>query len=274
MRISIITVNRNNKAGLEKTLESVLSQTRPPFEYIVIDGDSTDGSVALLERNSKSLTCWRSEKDSGIYEAMNKGIKAATGDYCIFLNSGDWLLSERVLETLDPLIDGDYDVYYSDHWVSDGAKKWKCHLPKSVDVNYFAFLSISHPNAVIRRQLLVDCGYYNEKFRISSDWLFFLDAIYTKKARFKYMETTIACFFHKGISGASGAADIISREKRDGVELVFKDLAPSINELNEYRESHYGYLVRNGADHKWLGFFLRVYRFAFIRFRRTFRRAA
>ena len=249
-------------------MDSVLGQKVPPYEYIVIDGGSTDGSAELLRERSGRLAYWVSEKDAGIYQAMNKGARKATGDYCVFLNSGDWLLADDVLERLEAEIDGKHDIYYTDHWVSDGKRQWKCFLPRSLDVNYFTYLSISHPNSVIRRSLLEKAGYYKEDFKICSDWLFFLAAMYTYRASFHFMDTNIACFLNRGTSSASGAYDRIERERAEGVKIVFGDLAPAINELNGYRSSVYGYLVRNRADMRPIEFLLRACRFVFVRLRR------
>ena len=90
-KISVITINYNNCKGLQRTLRSVLSQTYPILEYIVIDGGSTDGSVEEIRKLESNIDYWVSESDKGIYHAMNKGIRKATGDYCLFLNSGDSL---------------------------------------------------------------------------------------------------------------------------------------------------------------------------------------
>jgi glycosyltransferase involved in cell wall biosynthesis len=98
LKLSIITVNYNNLEGLKKTIESVVSQTWQVFEYIVIDGGSTDGSAAYIEAQSVNIDYWVSEPDNGIYNAMNKGIKAATGEYLLFLNSGDDLTDLKALE--------------------------------------------------------------------------------------------------------------------------------------------------------------------------------
>lgn len=96
--ISIITINFNNKNGLIKTLNSVISQTCKEFEWIIIDGGSTDGSKELLENYSEHITYWVSEPDNGIYHAMNKGIRVAKGDYLQFLNSGDYLANNKTIE--------------------------------------------------------------------------------------------------------------------------------------------------------------------------------
>ena len=99
-KLSIITINLNNAEGLRKTIPSVISQTYCDFEYIVIDGGSTDGSVDVIKKYADKLSYWVSEPDAGIYNAMNKGIRKAGGEYCQFLNSGDWLVAPDVTERM------------------------------------------------------------------------------------------------------------------------------------------------------------------------------
>jgi len=111
MKLSIITINRNNAKGLQKTMESVFMQTFTEFEYVVVDGLSTDNSIVTIKNFEKHLTQqqnnqilqsfrWISEPDTGVYQAMNKGIKMASGDYLLFLNSGDFLVDKRVIENV------------------------------------------------------------------------------------------------------------------------------------------------------------------------------
>jgi glycosyltransferase involved in cell wall biosynthesis len=97
-KISIITINYNNREGLERTFDSVFSQNYTNFEYIVIDGASNDGSKELIDQFSDKITFWVSEPDKGIYNAMNKGIDQVNGEYVFFLNSGDVFLDSNSLE--------------------------------------------------------------------------------------------------------------------------------------------------------------------------------
>ena len=97
MKLSIITVNLNNMEGLQKTCDSIISQTFKNFEWIVIDGGSADGSKELIEEYGSNISYWVSEPDKGIYNAMNKGIKVAKGEYLYFLNSGDYLFDSNAL---------------------------------------------------------------------------------------------------------------------------------------------------------------------------------
>src|SRR3954468_8744814 len=111
MKLSIITINFNNAAGLRKTMESVVSQSSQHFEYIVIDGGSTDGSAEVIQQHAGKLAYWVSEADNGIYNAMNKGILKASGDYCQFLNSGDTLASPYVIERMLEVLP-DCSIFY------------------------------------------------------------------------------------------------------------------------------------------------------------------
>ena len=100
MKYSIITINYNHIEGLKRTIDSVISQTSSNYEYIIIDGGSTDGSVNIIKEYKEHLVYWISEKDNGVYHAMNKGVAQAQGDYCIFMNSGDCFYSPDVLSSL------------------------------------------------------------------------------------------------------------------------------------------------------------------------------
>ena len=110
VKITIITINFNNCEGLGKTIDSVVSQSCHDYEYIVIDGGSTDGSVNVIKDNADNIDYWVSEKDDGIYNAMNKGIDHATGEYCLFLNSGDTLHDCEVIASVVPVLEADIVV--------------------------------------------------------------------------------------------------------------------------------------------------------------------
>jgi len=116
--LSIITINYNDKVGLERTLKSVVTQTYKAFEFLVIDGGSTDGSKELIEANKANINYWVSEPDKGIYNAMNKGIIKANGEYLLFINSGDELFSPTVLEENIQLLTNHKIIYFNVHLLS------------------------------------------------------------------------------------------------------------------------------------------------------------
>jgi glycosyltransferase involved in cell wall biosynthesis len=261
VKLSIITINKNNVAGLEKTIQSVIAQTFSDYEYIVIDGASDDGSIAVIEKYADNITYWVSELDSGIYNGMNKGIRAARGDYCLFLNSGDWLIEAETLRNVFNEIAGldEADVYYSDLMKADGSLV--CYL-KNISVNNLIYGTISHQNSLIKRSLFIEHGYYNESLTIASDWEFFLRECHVHKIKFRYINTNIAIFNLDGISTNINKERMIENEKI--IRNVFGELSDSIIELKRYRNTIYVDIITKWGDSTLLEFVLKTYRF-FVR---------
>ena len=126
MKLSIITINYNNAIGLKKTIESLIEQSYQEYEYIVIDGGSDDGSKEVIWESLRYVSSWCSEKDTGVYNAMNKGIMRATGEYLLFLNSGDYLYDSTVLEDVTSTLSGE-DIIYGDLlYVENGVEREVC----------------------------------------------------------------------------------------------------------------------------------------------------
>lgn len=170
MKLSIITVNFNNRIGLKKTIKSILAQTNQDFEWIIIDGGSTDGSKELIERNAARVDYWVSEPDKGIYNAMNKAIKVANGDYCLFMNSGDFLDADDIIETVVPYLDG-VDYLFGDDRVVDGnGNELRTSLnPLNPPIGFWLYLNVCHQSMFIRTTLLKDRP-YREELRVCADW--------------------------------------------------------------------------------------------------------
>lgn len=202
MKISIITINYNNINGLRRTIESVLAQTTHEFEWIVIDGSSTDGSRELIEKNSKHIDYWVSEPDKGIYNAMNKGIKVATGEYFLFLNSGDCFASHDVVEKVLPhLHDDDYIIANVAESKADGS------IGKSTD--YAAFINndrnfwynstVNHQGMFIKGSCLKEHP-YNENHKIVADWEHVLYQLFVKGGSFRAINTLATTYEAGGFS--------------------------------------------------------------------------
>ena len=121
---SVITINYNNLSGLRNTFASVVHQTFPSFEFIVIDGESTDGSKEFILANESKVNYWISEKDSGVYHAMNKGIQQSNSAYLIFLNSGDCFASEDVLLRVKEAYSNHSDILYGCHLWKNSGERW------------------------------------------------------------------------------------------------------------------------------------------------------
>ena len=136
-KISIITINHNNKIGLEKTIESVLNQNHSAFEYIIIDLGSKDGSIELINNNSRYINYWIIEPDISIYNAMNKAIKLAKGEFVIFMDSGYIFYNKNVIEKVAPLLKNNYDIYYGDSYIIKHPFKEKITYPKILSFAFF-----------------------------------------------------------------------------------------------------------------------------------------
>lgn len=177
MKYSIITVNYNNKDGLRKTIESVIHQSFRDFEYIVIDGGSTDGSADVLKEYDAQIDYWVSESDKGIYNAMNKGIVKAKGEYLNFMNSGDCFYTPDILEKVASYnYETDFIVGHDYHFNVEIQKGHASILPSRTTMVHFFVATLDHQSSFIRRELF-DNSPYDEGYRLVSDWIFFTEKI-------------------------------------------------------------------------------------------------
>ena len=222
MKVSIITINYNNAKGLKKTLDSIVSQNQADFEYIVIDGNSTDGSQNIIEEYSKQISYWISEPDSGIYNAMNKGIRQATGEYVLFINSGDIIRTETNLSSIISQITGE-DIIFFDLEICDiSNNRYVKIYPDSLDFKYFAEDSLPHMASFIKKDLLVRYGYYSEKIKISSDWAFFMDAICLLNCTYKHIHECFSTFYLDGLSSDERNRQILTGERNNHISSSYR----------------------------------------------------
>ncbi|MEP2934947.1 MAG: glycosyltransferase family 2 protein [Gilvibacter sp.] len=225
--ISVITINYNNKEGLEKTIESVISQSKPPMEFIVVDGDSTDGSKDVIEQYQDKLSTAISEPDTGIYNAMNKGILAAKGDYLLFLNSGDSFYSASVLKDVAAKIDGAKDFYYGDLWLESLDIPKVLTYPEQLNFSFVYINSLPHPATFIRRSLFKD-QLYNEELKLVSDWQFFMKALFYEHATYQHLKLIVSNFDTTGFSNNPEYKGKMEHERHWVMEndfpLLYKDI--------------------------------------------------
>ncbi|MBI4947160.1 MAG: glycosyltransferase [Bacteroidetes bacterium] len=236
-KLSIITVNLNNVDGLLKTIESVVEQTFSDYEYIVIDGGSIDGSVESIKKYADKIRYWVSEPDKGIYNAMNKGIKQAKGEYCLFLNSGDWLFEKDTLSNVFKKFP-DQDIVYGNLQTPKGT--WT--YPQKLTFSVFFFSSIAHPATFIRKSLFDTYGYYNENYTIASDWEFFIIALVKNNCSYKHIDNTISCFEFGGMSTDEKYTVIRLKECEDILRKLFPLMYDDYIELQAKREELEFYL--------------------------------
>lgn len=233
-KISIITVNLNNAENLKKTIESVLMQTYSDIEYLIIDGASKDESVDIIKDHEKDLAYWCSEKDNGIYDAMNKGIKKSTGDYLLFLNSGDTLVASDVLEQLILSGDGKDIIYGNVNYIFDTFIQ-RSNYPAHLAFDYFIYNTLPHPGTIIKRIVFEKAGLYDITLPISADWKLFLSAIFKYKCNYKLVDITVSDFYMNGISCQPETVKVVEEEK----ERVFTtDFPELMNMIEAYRQFH------------------------------------
>lgn len=213
MKLSIITINYNNAEGLRKTLASVASQTYANIEHIIVDGASTDGSVDVIKEYENQLNIthstihllWSSEPDNGIYNAMNRGIRKATGEYVQILNSGDLLaapdVTSRMMNALQMKRDG-VELLYGNMVKYDYTNNRT--LGKSTEVEYslrqYYTSTMNHDCCYISRDLFETYGLYDESLKIVSDWKWFLQAIGLGNVKPIYVDIDVTIFDASGIS--------------------------------------------------------------------------
>jgi len=229
MKLTIITVNYNNSEGLHKTIESVLCQDFTDFEFVIIDGASTDGSIDIIQQYNdrkdynNTITYWISEVDTGIYNAMNKGIEKARGEYLLFLNSGDFLVSPEVLSEVFK-IRFTQDIAVGNCNVSkNGAVIFQASPPQEISLDSFWRKTIPHQSAFIKRDLFQKFGVYSENFQIHSDLEFFIKALILNKCSYCKIPVIVSDYNLEGISSIISYSSVSDSEK----EIIFNKLIPS-----------------------------------------------
>lgn len=200
MKYSIITVNFNNKEGLRKTIESVIRQNFRDFEYIVIDGGSTDGSADILKEYDAQIDYWVSEPDKGIYNAMNKGIVQAKGEYLNFMNSGDYFYDNQVLQHVaDYGYDTDFIVGRDYHYSEQLQRGHASIQPPRTTMMHFFMATLDHQSSFIRRELFVG-SLYDESHRLVSDWIFYVEKIVGEDCQVQFIPDIICKREEGGLS--------------------------------------------------------------------------
>lgn len=245
MKLSIITVNLNNCEGLRRTIDSVVSQTFTDYEWIIVDGGSTDGSKELIEQNASRFKYWCCEPDNGVYAAMNKGVAHATGKYLQFLNSGDWLYDANTLEHVFRQIDGNSDIYYGDMvQVNDGGHLNPISYPDKLGFFYFPYGNICHQATFYRRSLFEQTP-YDESFSIVSDWALNLSFLF-KGCTFKHIRQLIVYYDNQGRSSYADKKHHIERT------TAFDRYVPNQikNDLAWYEDNYH--FTRHRRSTRWI----------------------
>ncbi len=226
MKYSIITINYNNSKGLRHTIESVINQTYRDYEFIIIDGGSTDNSVDIIKEYQRNITYWVSERDNGIYNAMNKGVKIARGEYLSFINSGDMLYDPKVLENSLPYLQADIIHGLAENLNTPVSKLCLIKIPN----RDYLFSPTLHHQACLFKSNLFKNALYDENYKIVSDWKFYIEQIIFYNCSFFHMPVKIAMCEGGGISEVQNELGI--NERID----VLEGIVNTLKEKNCYKK--------------------------------------
>ena len=257
MKLSIITINYNNAEGLCKTLDSVASQTFRDFEHIIVDGGSTDESVEIIRNyadeqairlkgykairqencNADNLTSlpiiWISEPDKGIYNAMNKGIRLANGEYLLFLNSGDCLVCESTLSNFVDCILMEDIIYGNNLQICSDGNMRKVEYDRYVTGKTLFNHTIPHQASFIKRSLFDSIGLYSEDLRFGSDWEFYLKALFYHNCSFRFVDIDVCLFDMTGISTDPNLTQEMLAERNFVLQRIIPQLYADYKEMND-----------------------------------------
>lgn len=223
MKISIITASYNSANTLQKCINSVIQQTYSNIEYIIVDGNSTDQTLAIIKQNQKHITKYISENDTGIYDALNKGLQMATGDIIGFLNSDDEYADNKTLEKIiDAFQTKKCSAIYGD--LIYQSKEEKPHIIRYWKSNNFKEKSLRygwmppHPTLYCSRQIYQEIGVFDTTFKISSDYDFILRLFQEKSFSKVYIHDVLIKMTVGGISNGN-FKNIIWKLKEDHMVL-------------------------------------------------------
>lgn len=242
-KISVITINYNNVEGLKKTIESVVSQTFQDFEYLVIDGNSTDESFEIIKSTSR-INYWSSEPDEGIYDAMNKGIAKASGEYCLFLNSGDALVDDEVLSKVSTNLNSNKSFYYGNLILEKNNSKEEHIAPPNINLDFILNNTFWHPCVFIRTDLFKSFGHYDSSFKICGDYEFFVRCLIKPGISFEHINHFITLFDGNGISHDPSKKELQKQEREKAWFLNVSDLIfGALKKQNQFSRSKYAAVI-------------------------------
>lgn len=210
MKITIITVCFNDCDGILRTINSIRSQTYTNYEVIIQDGGSTDGSVEVgnqFQREMPEKVIFNSEKDGGVFYGMNNATAKASGDYCIFMNSGDWFFDEYVLQNfVESSPTADILTGIAATHKNKKVQAWYPYQKNAVSlVSFWTCGSLSHQSSFIRTSLMKEMK-YDTKFRIGADTKFFMEALLIRNATYQPLYFFVSHFMCDGMSSDSTKA--------------------------------------------------------------------
>ena len=216
MKISIITVTYNSEKYLEQTIISVIEQNYKNIEYIIIDGGSTDNTIQIINKFKNNINYFISESDKGIYDAMNKGIKIATGDVIGFLNSDDIYYDNNVLENIVNAFTNNIDCLYGNIYFVDSNninKIVRDYSGKNFSLNQFAFGHMPpHPSFYASKKLYNIVGFFKSGYKIAADFDFLVRALINNNAKYMYINLPFVKMRSVGVSSTFKNKILLNQE--------------------------------------------------------------
>lgn len=237
MNVAVVTINHNNCEGLQKTIDSVISQINSSIEYIVIDGGSKDGSVDIIKNVEGKLTYWMSEPDRGIYHAMNKGFEHVTSDYVLFLNSGDTLHNDQVMEKF---VDSQPEevILYGDVIYDFNGKHEKRTFPDHLKLSFLGSEALCHQTVFFKSSEIRKYPLFNEKLKIVSDWEHYLRLLFIHKCSQRHLQFPVTIYDTIGISNRGDNLELRKKERQDVLINLFDSvIVELIHDLNEITQT-------------------------------------
>jgi glycosyltransferase involved in cell wall biosynthesis len=235
--VSIITVVYNNVKGIKETIQSVINQTYKNIEFIIIDGKSNDGTLDVINKYKDNINIFISESDKGIYDAMNKGINLASGDYIIFMNSGDIFYDNKVLSTIFKNRNNS-DVIYGDHCQDFGSYKTiiKAKYPSKREPMTFC-----HQSVFVKSNLLKK-NKFNLQYKICSDRDLFI-RIFNQNVKYRYYDIVVSRIEAFGASNENRIATVKEMNKIYSCYNIQNGIKRNLNIIKAYSISLIEFLV-------------------------------
>lgn len=232
LKFTVITVTYNCASTIERAIKSVLSQKNHNIEYIIIDGKSTDGTKEIIQTYENQLAYWVSESDTGIYNAMNKGISHATGDIISFLNGDDWYLNDSVFNKIYDLFDGSNAQIVAGRVTSEGNPR-RIIMKEDLDILYYKMV-LPHQAIFTRKKIFEKYGYFNEEYKTAGDYEWLL-RLYTKGIPITCTDIIVAEF---SLGGRGFGCEAIIEQRK--VSLKYLN---ALNKMNLYEKVQEEYLL-------------------------------
>jgi glycosyltransferase involved in cell wall biosynthesis len=225
LSVSIITICLNSESTIEITINSVISQTYPHIEYIIIDGGSTDNTLEIIQQYRSKIHLFISEKDRGIYDAMNKGVDRASGDIIYFLNSGDYFYNKNVIETMAEQMEEfeDTGIFIGDTILYDTESEERISGFRQDKIEYIARV-VNHQAIFARNSVFEKIGGFDIKYKIYSDYDWLLRALFKFDIKVKYIPVPVSRYLKGGLSDTKWKEFIFERREIFQKYVSFREI--------------------------------------------------